>query len=199
MLQSQQARVYRVDEFDRSPAGIPFGGILSALVPVRWALLLLFYFIVVASIGTMSGCRQKVDPQRIVIWHQMRVEDRQVMEGQLKGFASDHPGFTVEMIFKETEELRSGFIVAAIAGQGPDLVYGAADAVGPFEVMGIIKPLESFFDKDYLDTFIPQAISFYKGHLYQLPDKLGNHLTLIYNKDLLPNPPTTDVELVEFG
>jgi maltose-binding protein MalE len=55
------------------------------------------------------------------------------------------------------------------------------------------------FEKEYLDSFIPQAVTFYKGHLYQLADKLGNHLTLIYNKDMLPSPPTTDVELIESG
>jgi len=147
----------------------------------------------------LSGCQQKRDPKRIVIWHQMRVEDRMMMEEQLRHFTALHPGVSTELIFKETEELRSGFIVAAIAGQGPDLVYGPADQVGPFEVMGIIKPLEGMFEKEYLDSFIPQAVTFYKGHLYQLADKLGNHLTLIYNKDMLPSPPTTDVELIESG
>ena len=57
-------------------------------------------------------------------------------------YMAEHPGVVVEQIYKETEELRSGFIVAAIAGQGPDLVYGPSDQVGPFQVMGIIEPLE---------------------------------------------------------
>ena len=56
-----------------------------------------------------------------------------------------HPGVMVEQLFKETEELRSGFIVAAIAGQGPEIVYGPSDQVGPFEVMNIILPLEDLF------------------------------------------------------
>jgi arabinogalactan oligomer / maltooligosaccharide transport system permease protein len=145
------------------------------------------------------GCRSTPDVHHIVIWHQMRVEDRMVLDGQLHQFMAAHPGVFVEQIFKETEELRSGFIVASIAGQGPDLVYGPADQVGPFEVMGIIKPLEGMFAKEYLDSFIPQAVTFYKGHLYQLADKLGNHLTLIYNRDLLADPPTTDLELIEAG
>ena len=157
---------------------------------------------VVLALGlatALAGCQRKEDANRIVIWHQMRVEDRMMLEDQLKQFTAKHPGITVEQIFKETEELRSGFIVAAIAGQGPDLVYGAADQIGPFEVMGIIKPMEGMFDKEFLDSFIPQAVTFYRGHLYQLADKLGNHLTLIYNRDMLPSPPTTDLELIEYG
>ncbi len=148
---------------------------------------------------TVASCRRPEDPNRIVIWHQMRVDERLVLDDQLKQFMALHPGVTVEEIYKETEELRSGFIVAAIAGQGPDLVYGPSDMVGPFQVMGIIEPLENLFDREFLDSFISKALTYYKGHLYQLADKLGNHLTLIYNRDLIPEPPATDLALIEDG
>jgi maltose-binding protein MalE len=161
----------------------------------RPAALILLSLIVLS----VSGCARKPDENRIVIWHQMRVDERLVLEDQIKQFMTLHPGIKVEQIFKETEELRSGFIVAAIAGQGPDLVYGPADQVGPFEVMGIIAPLEGLFDEEYLSSFIPQGLTYYKGHLYQLADKLGNHLILIYNRDLLPTPPATDSALIAVG
>jgi len=89
--------------------------------------------------------------------------------------------------------------VAAIAGQGPDLVYGPSDQIGPFEVMGIIEPLEGLFDSTFLGSFIPQGLTTYHGHLYQIADKLGNHLTLIYNKDMVQVPPETDEELIALG
>ncbi|MBM2841705.1 MAG: Maltose/maltodextrin transporter, substrate binding periplasmic protein MalE, partial [Bacteroidetes bacterium] len=129
----------------------------------------------------------------------MRVDERLILADQLKQFMAAHPGVTAEEIYKETEQLRSGFIVAAIAGQGPDLVYGPSDMVGPFEVMNIIEPMETLFDKPFLDSFIPKGLTYYKGHLYQIADKLGNHLTLVYNKDILSTPPQTDAELIEIG
>ncbi|MGB6121209.1 MAG: extracellular solute-binding protein, partial [Bacteroidota bacterium] len=147
----------------------------------------------------ISGCQQSQDPNRVVIWHQMRVDERLVLADQLNQFMELHPGVTVEEIYKETEEVRSGFIIAAIAGQGPDLVYGPSDQVGPFEIMGIIDPLEPFFEPEFLDSFTPEALTYYKGHLYQIADKLGNHLTLIYNRDLLQQPPRTNTELMETG
>ncbi len=147
----------------------------------------------------IAGCQQKHDPNRIVIWHQMRVDERLILEDQLKRFMAANPGVTVDAIYKETEELRSGFIVAAIAGQGPDLVYGPSDMVGPFEVMGIIQPLEGMFDKEYLGTFIPKGLTYYHDHLYQIADKLGNHLTLVYNRAMVSVPPQTDTELIEMG
>ena len=160
---------------------------------------LIFLLLLPAVFSLLGGCRETPDPNRIVIWHQMRVDERIVLDGQLKKFMQEHPGVTVEEIYKETEELRSGFIVAAIAGQGPDLVYGPSDQVGPFQVMGIIDPLEPLFDKEYLDKFIPKGLTWYKGHLYQIADKIGNHLTLIYNKALVSVPPQTDVELIQLG
>ncbi len=145
------------------------------------------------------GCQKKDNPNRIVIWHQMRVDERLILEDQMKQFMEENPGVHVEAIYKETEELRSGFIVAAIAGQGPDLVYGPSDQVGPFEVMDIIAPLESYFDRAYLDSFTPQGLTWYEGRLYQIADKLGNHLTLVYNKKLVDKPPQTDEELIALG
>jgi len=152
-----------------------------------------------ALLLVQAGCQRAVDPNRITIWHQMRVDERLILEQQLARYMTEHPGVIVEQIFKETEELRSGFIVAAIAGQGPDLVYGPADQVGPFEVMGIIRPLEDLFSQAYLDSLIPEATSRYNGHLYQLADKLGNHLTMVYNKDILATPPETDLDLIRLG
>lgn len=153
-----------------------------------------------ASVGILLvGCRRQEDPDHIVIWHQMRVDERLILEDQLKRFMALHPGTRVEQIYKETEELRSGFIIAAIASQGPDLVYGPSDQVGPFEAMGIIQPLETLFDTEYLDTFIPKSLTYYKGHLYQIADKIGNHLTLVYNRDKLEKGPETDTELIDLG
>ncbi len=142
------------------------------------------------------SCSRQDNPNRILIWHQMRVDERVILEEQMQKFMQLHPGIKVEAIYKETEELRSGFIVAAIAGQGPDLVYGPADQVGPFQVMDIIVPLENQFEKEWLDSFNPKALTWFKGHLYQVADKLGNHLTLVYNKKMITIPPETDEEFI---
>ncbi len=150
-------------------------------------------------IFSLNSCRVQPDVNRIVIWHQMRVDERVILDAQLKKYVAAHPGITAEAIYKETEELRSGFIIAAIAGQGPDLIYGPSDQVGPFQVMNIIRPLEDILDSAYLSSFTPRGLTWYKGGLYQIADKLGNHLTLVYNKALVGKPPQTDSELVEQG
>lgn len=156
--------------------------------------------IVLALIFAFSGCSRKSDDHiRITIWHQDRPDVRDVLQNQLDRFMQLHPEVKVEQLFKETEELRSGFIIAAIAGQGPEIVYGPSDQVGPFQVMDIILPLDSLFGKDFLNQFDPKALTYYKGRLYKISDKLGNHLTLVYNKKMVARPPATDKELIELG
>ena len=149
----------------------------------------------------IGGCGQKDDGKiRITIWHQDRPDVRDVLQKQLDRFmAIHHDTIRVDQLFKETEELRSGFIIAAIAGQGPEIVYGPSDQVGPFQIMDIILPLDSLFDKQYLEQFDPKALTYYNGRLYKIADKLGNHLTLVYNKKLVPVPPVTDKELIAMG
>jgi Maltose-binding periplasmic proteins/domains len=163
----------------------------------RWHIpFVLFCCLALSGLSCTSKDNGKI---RITIWHQMRVDERLVLESQLKKFMVLHPEVRAEQLYKETEELRSGFIIAAIAGQGPELVYGPSDQVGPFQVMDIIMPLENLFDKNYLAGFTPKALTYYKGHLYQIADKLGNHLTLVYNKKLVQVPPHTDEELIALG
>ncbi len=142
------------------------------------------------------GCASETQ-NRIIIWHQMRVDEREILESQLAQYMKQNPGIIVEQLYKETEELRSGYIIAAIAGQGPDIVYGPSDQIGPFQVMDIILPLDDLFEKAWLDSLNPKALTYYQGKLYQIGDKLGNHLTLVYNKDLVKKPPETDEELIK--
>lgn len=159
-------------------------------------LLLPFIFI---SILLTSCTKTTSDTTEIVIWHQMRVDEREILQRQLDRFMELHPHIRVNQIYKETEELRSGFIIAAIGGQGPDLIYGPQDQVGPFEIMKIILPLDTIFSPDFLNKFNEKGLIWSNNHLWMIADKLGNHLALVYNKKLIKNPPKTDKELIQIG
>lgn len=147
----------------------------------------------------LLSCGSKRNENEIVIWHNMRPEEKQVLQKQIKEFEKENPGIKVIELYKETEEMRSGYIIAAIGGQGPDLIYGPSDQVGPFVEMKIIKPLDEIFSEEYLNEFNSNALIKFDNKLWQLADKLGNHLTLVYNKKLVPIPPKTDTELIEIG
>ena len=160
-------------------------------LPVAAALLL----IAVAG-ASMISCSNGAPENRIVIWHQMRPDEREILQNQLERYMRANPGLEAVELYKETEELRNGYVVASIAGQGPDLVYGPSDPVGIYEATKTIQPMERSFDHEYLSAFDSSGLLYYKGHLYMVADKIGNHLALVYNKKYVPVPPRTDRELI---
>ncbi len=161
---------------------------------IALALGLLFAGMLYLAFG---GSRQ--DPNELIIWTQDFAPGRVVLDSLLAKFSRENPGLLAKQIYYETEELRSNYIIAALGGSGPDLVYGPADMVGPLHVMGLIQPYDSLLHAEELANFDPMALVRYQGHLYMLADRIGNHLTLVYNKKILPVPPRTTAELLEIG
>ena len=152
-----------------------------------------------ASFGFEGCVRKSSGSIRVVIWHQMRPDEQVLLRRQVDRYMQSHPDLRVEELFKETELLRSGYVVAALAGQGPDLVYGPSDPVGVYEATKSIRPLEDLFSQSYLAEFDSTSLLRYRGHLYQIADKIGNHLALVYNKKYVQVPPQTDNELIDLS
>ncbi len=161
--------------------------------------LIIVALLFVLTVFFLAFGRAERDPNDLVIWTQDLPAGRVVLDTLLARFQRQNPGIHASEIYYETEELRSNFIVAAQGGSGPDLVYGPADMVGVLHVMGIIQPLQAFFSAQALAQFDPMARVQYKGNLYLLADRVGNHLTLVYNKKFVPHPPRTTAELIEMG
>ena len=131
------------------------------------------------------------------------VGERQILAEQISAFEQAHPGVRVEALYKETEELRSGFQAAALAGIGPDLIYGPSDAIGAFATMNLLADLQPWFPPEELSQFVDQAVIRVPANstdssppLLQLGDRLGNHLALVINRQLIPHPPKTTAELL---
>ncbi len=153
-----------------------------------------------AALAILTSCGRKQNRvTTITIWHQMQVEGRSVLRKLCDEYQKLHPNVKIELLYKETEELRSAFQTAALAGSGPELVYGPADQIGPFAKMKIILPLDTLFSSDTLKHFDPKSLTYFEGHLYQIGDRVGNHLALVYNKGLVSTPPQTSEELIKIG
>jgi arabinogalactan oligomer / maltooligosaccharide transport system permease protein len=144
----------------------------------------------------LMGCRKESNVLHLQIWHQMRPEDRAILEQASKEYSTQHPNVSIEVIYKETEELRSGFQSAALAGFGPELINGPSDQVGPLATMEFIQPLENLFPSARLAELDTMALVWFHGHLYQIADRVGNHLALVYNTKLLPVPPKNTDEMI---
>ena len=169
------------------------------LIAINIAGILIVAVILMAMSVALPGCAREQDPNKIVIWHQMRPDEQTILQRQLARFMQAHPGVKVEELFKETETLRSAYVVAALAGQGPDLVYGPSDPVGVYVTTNSIMPLEQILSDSFVAAFDSVALLRYQGHLFQVADKIGNHLALVYNKKYILKPPETEVELIQLS
>ena len=148
---------------------------------------LLLFFLAALTAGLL-GCAVEDDPSRLTLWEQMDPAQQKILHGQLDRYMAAHPGIRVETNHFETEKLRTQFQTAALAGSGPDLVYGPSDQVGPFSIMGLIEPLETLFPPDTLALFTKASLATLDGHVYALADQVGNHLTLVYNEKYVQQP-----------
>jgi len=140
--------------------------------------------------------------EKIVVWSSMRPIERALLDTLLHEFSTSYPQYRFVQLFYAPEEARTNFIISSLAGKGPALIHGANDNIGPFVELGVIRPLEEFFTTEELNTFLTSPLpanTYFRGHLYQIADRVGNHLCLVYNKKLVKNPPRTMNELIAMG
>jgi len=156
--------------------------------------------LVVAPLFLATSCDHASDGRtHVLIWHQKIGGERDLFHEEVARFNAAHTDAVIETLYKENEELRNLFVIAAVAGQGPDIIYGPADNVGVFVTTKTILPLEKIFPEEFFARFTPQGIVSWKEARWLLADQIGNHLTLVYNTDLVPKPPATLDELISIG
>ena len=175
----------------------------SANWPIATSLLVVFAALLIGLVGCQ---RQESDDLTVTLWHQMTVGERVVLEDRITEFENQNPGIQVVALYKETEELRSGFQAAALAGIGPELVFGPSDPLGTFVTMGIVQDMSPWFGESERNGFVDQALTYLPSSsedqgdvLVQVGDRVGNHLALVYNRNIISEPPKTTDEMVEMA
>ena len=146
-----------------------------------------------------SGPPPPGEPVVVRIWHQKDAAERVFLEQWVAAYNARQDSVRVETLYKETEELRNHYVFAAIGERGPDLIFGPADNVGTLGITETVRPLDDLVPQAFLDGFAPEGLVSYEGRIYGLADQIGNHLTFVYNPELLPTPPRTLAELAALG
>ena len=160
------------------------------------------YLLLICAIQiVILNCSSNRD-KTIMIWHSMRPLGAKILQQKLDEFSKKYPELKFSQLFYEPETARTNYIISAMGGSGPTLFWGASDNIGPFVELNVIKPLEELVGEDYFNNFINQPIpanNRFNGHFYQIADRVGNHLCLVYNKAIVKNPPKTIKELRQLG
>ena len=134
-----------------------------------------------------GACGHVDRSRRVVVWEQMDPQEQLLFDQHVAEFQAAHPEFAdfrIERVHYRVEDLPTQFQTAALAYGGPNLVYGPADKIGPFQVMGLLMPIEEICP-DQLARLDPAALPVLDGKTWGLPDYVGNHLTLVANKALV--------------
>src|ERR1051325_2183922 len=112
------------------------------------------FALVLACLTLFAACHRPPESRtHIPIWHQKIGGERDLFNQFVRQYNASHPDQVVEALYKENEELRNLYIVAAVAGQGPDLIYGPADNAGVLVTTETIRPLEQIFDARFFAAF----------------------------------------------
>jgi len=90
-------------------------------------------------------------------------------------------------------DIRDQLKVAGPAGEGPDILIGAHDWLGTLVTNGLLSEIDLGDKNANIDPVALKGFT-YEGKLYGLPYAV-EAVALYYNKDLVPNAPTTWDEL----
>jgi arabinogalactan oligomer/maltooligosaccharide transport system substrate-binding protein len=113
-------------------------------------------------------------------------------------YMAENPDVAIELVSKDTEVLREDFQTAGLAGDSPDLLWTVSDHAGPFTKAGLLQPVDDLFD---LSIYVDSAVEGVQldGNVWGVPVANGNHLMLLYNKDLIAEAPANTDELIAKG
>ena len=100
----------------------------------------------------------------------------------------------VQVVVEHPEDAPGKFQQAAAAGKGPDIWIWAHDRIGEWIAGGLLQPLSP--SKKALADIDPLALKAFTvgGKTWGYPISI-EAVSLIYNKDLVPNPPKTIEEI----
>ncbi len=162
---------------------------------------ILRFIILITFLSLFPGC-QGESPKRILVWSTLRPVEREFLAEKLAEFGKRYPDYEFKELYYQPEELRPNYMISALAGKGPAVIHMASDNIGPLAELEVIMPLEDHFEPAFLDSFLTEPFSAntrHNGHLYQLADRIGNHLALVYNKDYVTEAPETIDDLIALG
>jgi arabinogalactan oligomer / maltooligosaccharide transport system substrate-binding protein len=135
-------------------------------------------------------------PVHIVLWTKEGDSDRgiQYVNDLVNEYTAQYPNVTFDVSNLDVETLREDFLTASQAGNPPDLLWTVNDHAGLFTKAGLLQPVQDLFD---MDQYVVSVVL--GEYTWGVPISSGNHLMLIFNRSLLPEPPQNTNELVEVG
>jgi maltose-binding protein MalE len=144
----------------------------------------------------LPGCGPGSDgPRPLKIWHAFEGSEQQKLNELCAAY-----GVKTEVLAVPFEGLKNKVLVAAPAGQGPDLIIGPQDWLGVFSAAKLLEPLPAAMAAQLAKDVSPVAAEgvTYDGKAYAYPLLLEG-LALLRNPKLAPRSPKNLQELKQYA
>ncbi|SDR20334.1 carbohydrate ABC transporter substrate-binding protein, CUT1 family [Natronobacterium texcoconense] len=155
---------------------------------------------VLAGIGgltTMSvaGCLGGSDDQGTTLWHDFTDAEQSDLEDHVAAFNEDRDE---ELNVEQVPEIVDQLDTAIPSGEGPETFGWAHDWVGTYYDRDFIYDASDDLSIDLEGTFTEAAVQAaqWEGGVYGIP-YASEAVTLMYNEDMVDEPPETLDEMVE--
>jgi maltose/maltodextrin transport system substrate-binding protein len=139
---------------------------------------------VLVSAGMISAVQAEIEEGKLVVW----INGDKGYNGlqEVGNWFTEDSGISV--VVAHPDSVTDKFQQAAATGNGPDIFIWAHDRFGEWAKSGLIAPLNpSKKIRDANAAFTWDAVT-WNGNVYGYPIAI-EAVGLIYNKDLVPNPP----------
>lgn len=135
----------------------------------------------------------------VKLWHAWSGKEKEALFGVVAKY-EQLSGNKVELLGVPHDALQGKFSTMGPQGQGPDIIITPGDWIGPFVQQGLLEPVDEYLTENTKEGFMPNVLDTckYDGKLYGLPESF-ECVALIYNKDLVPEPPKTTDEMIKIG
>jgi len=137
------------------------------------------------------------EPTEIVLWHAYRAGEADAFAKVVDQYNASQNKIHIRAQAVPYDPFVDKVTITVPRGQGPDLFIFAHNMIGNWVEQGVLEPISGRIDADNLKQYLPESVKalVYRKNLYGLPLAMKS-LVLFYNKDLVPEPPTTMEELV---
>lgn len=144
----------------------------------------------VATMMFSASALAKIEEGKLVIW----INGDKGYNGLAEVGKKFEKDTGIKVTVEHPDKLEEKFPQVAATGDGPDIIFWAHDRFGGYAQSGLLAEVTP--DKAFQEKLVPftwDAVR-YNGKLIAYPVSVES-LSLIYNKDLVPNPPKTWEEI----
>jgi maltose-binding protein MalE len=133
----------------------------------------------------------------LVLWHAKQDAEGDALLSIIDAFQAANPGITVEQVYNPSGTVQDSFRAAAGAGEGPDMIIWANDAVGDWATAGLIADITDSVSSDLRAQATESAWGTFtfNGAIWGVPFS-AKTLAFFYNKALVPDAPQTWAEVL---